>query len=467
MKIPVNWRERLNFYAFIASLLGEGDVYPPTEFAGPLSEKEVVRAWERTAASIIKNRAPQQLGIFIFVPFCRSKCLFCPFFSFPLSSPGQLDAFTESLLYEMRLFKGVFKKVRFNTLWFGGGTPSILEQRHLKKIFSALRMLFPLSPDAQITFECAASGMDKKKLKFLSSLGVNRITLGLQSLNDRVLKASNRLGQDRKTGLALIGDARKAGIRTINIDLMCGLPGDSISSFTGGLKEIAARKPDLIHINPFFPSRETGYMRTGGKYTAGDMERRTREAEEGVRILLDAGYRRADGAFLGFYKGEGVCNQQEIDRVRHASSYLSFGPSAESHAFGRMDYTNACFERKWEKSLRPRYIGCRFDLKEEMRKHIISNLRNAVSRRHFRKLFGCDIREGLKGEMEELARHGLISADRETVRFMIRTRQEQLILAKHFFNTEYLRNMGGKFKKKYDRKKNYFREVAKLIDGSV
>ena len=103
------WRQRVNFYAFVADLLGEGDIYPPTEFARKVSERRVVDAWKGTVRSIRSGTAPSQLGIFVFVPFCRTKCFFCPFFSFPLLSQNQLDIYTGSLIAEMELFKGVFK----------------------------------------------------------------------------------------------------------------------------------------------------------------------------------------------------------------------------------------------------------------------------------------------------------------------------------------------------------------------
>ncbi|MBN1899545.1 MAG: radical SAM protein [Spirochaetes bacterium] len=461
------WRHRLNFYAFIASLLGEGDVYPPTEFAHPVSKDQVVKAWKGTADAINKGQAPKQLGIFIFVPFCRTKCLFCPYFSFALSSGKQLDIYTRSIIDEMNFFQGVFNHTEFNTVWFGGGTPSILEKDHLTRIFSTLYDLFPFTRDLQITFECSCSSTDYYKLKLLHQLGVNRITLGIQSLNDRVLKVNNRLYQNRKESMNLINDARKAGIEIVNIDLMCGLPGDNLRSFLKGLKEIMALEPDMIHINPFFPSDETHFDQIGREYSEKDMKRRSREANLGTEILLKAGYKRADGAFLGFCRREGVCNQQEIDRVKYTSSYLSFGPSAESHAFGQMDYTNAYFGKKWNKPVLPRYIGRELDVKEEMRKHIVSNLRKVIVRKDFKNLFGGDIVDNFKEEIEILNDFNLVHIDQEKIFFKIKTRQEQLILAKHFFKPAYLKGMATKFKVRFNKNKNYFKEITKLIDSSV
>lgn len=461
------WRKKLNFYAFIANLLGEGDIYPPTEFAKPISVSRVVSAWKETAELIRNSKAPKQLGIFIFVPFCKTKCFFCPFFSFPLSSKSQLDIFTESLVKEMEFFKGVFTGLEFNTLWFGGGTPSILDEEHLRKIFNALYKLFSFTKDVQITFECSCSSTDYKKLKFLHSLGVNRVTLGIQSLNDRVLKENNRLFQNKKTSLKLIKDAKRAGIGLVNVDLMCGLPGDNIESFKKGLKEVIALKPELIHINPFFPSSETNFFKKRKKYFQEDILRRTKEAEIGSRFLLEAGYNKAEGAFLGFCKFPGAANQQEIDRIIHSSSFISFGPSAESHAFARLDYTNAYFKNQWDKITLPKYVGIRFNTKEEMRKHVITNLRHTIIRETFRKLFGRDIVQSFPKELNELKKNNLVHIDSEKIFFKIKTRQEQLILAKHFFNHEYLNNIQKKFGVCFKKEKNYFKEISKLIDITV
>jgi len=461
------WREKLNFYAFIANILGEGDIYPPTEFAKPISVSRVVNAWKETTGLIRTGKAPKQLGIFIFVPFCKTKCFFCPFFSFPPSSKLELDVFTDSLLKEMEFFKDVFKGVEFNTLWFGGGTPSILEEEHLKQIFGTLYKLFSFTKDVQITFECSCSTTNYKKLKILYSLGVNRITLGIQSLNNRVLKENNRLFQDKETSLKLIKDAKKAGIEIVNVDLMCGLPGDNINSFKKSLEGVIALKPEMVHINPFFPSAETNFFKRGRNYSQADILRRSKEADLGMQILQGTGYKRVEGAFLGFARVEGVANQQEIDRTRHSSSFISFGPSAESHAFAQLDYTNAYFENQWNKIILPKYVGIRFSIKEEMRKHIVSNLRYIILREGFKRLFGKDIVESFPKEISELKRFNLVHIDEEKVFFKIKTRQEQLILAKHFFNPKYLNGISKKFGVRFNQNKNYFAEITKLIDISV
>ncbi|MDD4907544.1 MAG: radical SAM protein [Candidatus Omnitrophota bacterium] len=461
------WRKRLNFYAYAAGIVGEGDIYIPDEFGVALSAGQVVDAWKNTAQSIRSGQAPRELGIFVFVPFCRSKCVFCPYFSYGLPSGRALDVYTESLLAEMNLFKGVFKGVKFNTLWFGGGTPSILEAGHLSKVFKGLHDLFSFSNDVQVTFECSCSSMDYKKLKLLHELGVNRITLGVQSLNDRVLKINNRLFQDKNSSLKLIKDTRKIGIPVLNVDLMCGLPGDSLSSFIRGLREVISLSPDIIHINPFFPSAETNFYKLGRDYSREDAARRSREADEGTKILLGEGYRRIGGAFLGFSRVKGVENRQELDRISANSSYLSLGPTAHGHAFAQLGYVNAYFEPKWDELVRPRYLGCRFDLQEEMRKHLITNLRYVIYRNKFKKLFGKDILACFPGEIAELNEFGLVHIDQEKVYFKIKTRQEQLILAKHFFNHKYLRGLEKKSGIRFDKNKNYLREIAKLIDISV
>jgi len=461
------WRHRLNFYAFVAHLMGEGDIYPPTDFYRSLSAREVVSAWKKTATAIRKRKAPREIGIFVFVPFCKSKCVFCPFFSFPLASRRQLDVFTESLLREINFFKGVFDGVEFNTLWFGGGTPSILEGEHLKKIFAGLHRIFPFAKDAQITFECSCSSTNYNKLKLLHELGVNRITLGIQSLNDRVLKINNRLFQDKALSLRLIRDTRKIGIPIVNVDLMCGLPGDTLSSFTKGLSEIISLEPDLIHINPFFPSAETNFYRLRREYTKSDMERRSKEAEVGTEMIMAAGYDRVGGAFLGFSRRENVANQQELDRVSVNSSYVSLGPASHGHAFGQLFYSNVDFRKKWDIPVLPKYRGIEMDLKEEMRKHMVTNLRYVIYRDKFKELFGGDIIDAFRKEIGELRKFDLIYIDKEKVRLKIKTRQEQLILAKHFFNPKYLRGIEKAFGVRYNPNRNYFREIAKLIDISV
>jgi oxygen-independent coproporphyrinogen-3 oxidase len=461
------WRERLNFYAFIAALLGEGDIYVPTEFYKPLFISQVVKSWEKAVNSILTGKAPKQLGIFIFVPFCKSKCIFCPFFSLPLSSRSQLDNFTASLLKEMSLFKGIFKGVQFNTVWFGGGTPSILEESHFKKIFEVIFKLFSLSKDCQITVECSPSSLTSGKLKLFKSLGVNRITIGLQSLNKRVLMENNRLFQDIKYSLELLQLAKKIGIGVVNVDLMCGLPGDNFESFKDGLKRIIAMRPDLIQINPFFPSYETNFFKFGGEYSPTDILRRTQEAKTGIGFLEKAGYRKVDGANLGYARIPGVANQQEIDKVEYNSSVLSFGPASHAHAFAQLQYTNQYTGRNWNQKLLPKYLGIKLNLQEEMRRFIIVHLRKPILRAFFRQLFGRDIVESFFKELREIQGFDLFYVDNQKLLFKIRTRQEQLILAKHFFNSNYLYNLQKIRKVRFRKDKNYFSELNKLIDVTI
>lgn len=461
------WRDKLNFYAFVADLMGEGDIYPPTYFYRPLSVSEVVSAWRKTANDIRQKKSPKEIGAFVFVPFCRSKCVFCPFFSFPLHSSRQLDVFTDSLIAEINHFKGVFGGVGFNTLWFGGGTPSMLESKHLKAIFEALHRTFPLTKNAQVTFECSCSSTDYSKLKLLRDVGVNRVTLGIQSLNSKALKVNNRLFQDKNSSLELVRGVRKAGIPVVNVDLMCGLPADTLESFTGGLKEIIELAPDLIHINPFFPSNETSFYRLGREYAKKDMKRRSQEAKVGTDMIISAGYKRVGGAFLGFANKEGVANQQELDRISVNSSYISLGPASHGHAFAHLSYSNVYFKNMWDSLVTPKYMGIEMSLKEEMRKHLVTNLRHVIQRDHFKQLFGADIVGSFSRQIGQLRKHDLVYIDAEKVFFKIKTRQEQLILAKHFFSPRYLRGIEKALGVSYDPGRNYFKDIAKLIDISV
>ena len=464
-----NWREKLNFYAFAVTLLDYGDMYSPDSLSRPLSTRHVVNGWKQTVSLIKAGRAPTQLGMVIFIPFCKVRCFFCPFPSERLLRRSQLDVFTDSLLQEMANFKEVFKGVNFNTLLLVGGTPSILEARHFRKIFKSLHNLFSFSKDAQIAAECSVSSSSYEKFKLLHSLNVQRVTIGVQSLNKRVLKNINRLFQSRSESLQIIRQAKRAGIKTVNVDLMCGLPGDSLDSFRSSLKDILLLRPEMIHINPFILSPDTIFLKKKLIYSKKDILRRFRQAEIGKELLKKAGYQRADGALLGFKRLDvkGAENQQELDRMKHDASYIGFGGMVTSHAFSSLQYTNIGFEKEWSKITLPKYFGRDFDIKEEMRFYIIMNMRRTISRKEFKAIFGRDIASSFNNELQELKNHDLVFIDEERLFFKIKTRQEHVILSKHFYNPKILEGLEKKHRVRFDAGKNYLAEVARSLDITI
>jgi oxygen-independent coproporphyrinogen-3 oxidase len=179
------------------------------------------------------------LGVYISIPFCRSKCTYCNFASgvYPASEHERyVDRLTEDLRrsHAWATQMGVDLPRTVDTVYLGGGTPSLLEPHLIARLFAALRTEFQLTPDAEITVECAPAQIADATLAALAEAGVNRVSLGVQSFIDREAHSSGRL-HNRAAVLNDLQRLRSAGITNLNLDLIAGLAGQTFASWDESL----------------------------------------------------------------------------------------------------------------------------------------------------------------------------------------------------------------------------------------
>jgi len=184
------------------------------------------------------------LGIYISVPFCRSKCTYCNFAS-GVFSAAQMGQYVDRLIADMKAMRafaaehGAEIPEPVDTIYLGGGTPSLLPPEELKRLFFHLRQEFKTLPDAEITVECAPGTLSDAIIQALVTRGVNRVSLGVQSFVDKEAASVARLHTREKT-LADIERLRTAGISNINVDLIAGLPHQTRESWQYSLDEAIA-----------------------------------------------------------------------------------------------------------------------------------------------------------------------------------------------------------------------------------
>lgn len=161
-------------------------------------------------------------GIYIHIPFCRQKCYYCDFYKTVNTSliPSFLTAFEK----EIELRKSYLDNEKINTIYFGGGTPSVLNLNQLEHIFTVLHQTFEINPDAEITFEANPDDLSKNYLAELKRSGVNRLSIGIQSFYDYQLKRMNRR-HNTQQAIECVENAAQAGFENISVDLIYGLPG--------------------------------------------------------------------------------------------------------------------------------------------------------------------------------------------------------------------------------------------------
>lgn len=185
----------------------------------------------------------RELGIYVHIPFCARKCAYCDFLSFPADAMLQRRYF-RSLRQEIASFSltGDYEAV---SVYVGGGTPSLPCPEEITQTLEQIRRVFCVREDAEITIECNPGTLDRERLAVYRRAGFNRLSIGLQSADHTLLKALGRI-HSWETFLEEYENAREAGFENINVDLMYGLPGQSLSSFAGTLSEVAALRPEHV-----------------------------------------------------------------------------------------------------------------------------------------------------------------------------------------------------------------------------
>ena len=193
------------------------------------------------------------LGIYISVPFCRTKCSYCNFAS-DVFSKAVFQKYVDRVCGDIAQSRQTAAEIggclerSVDSIYLGGGTPTVLDPEQLKRIFDAVRAEFSLTPDAEVTVECAPGTLNPQVLETLLFCGVNRVSLGVQSFIDREAAAVGRLHK-RATVLDDIARLRAAGISNINVDLIAGLPHQTAESWTESLRETIAT--DAPHVSVY------------------------------------------------------------------------------------------------------------------------------------------------------------------------------------------------------------------------
>ena len=192
-------------------------------------------------------------GIYIHIPFCKQRCTYCDFYK--EISTEHIESFVHTLIVEMQLRKEYLHGASISTIYFGGGTPSVLNYNQLKAIFDSIFALFHVVDDAEITMEANPDDLSEAYLQLLSSLPFNRLSIGIQSFSDDDLKAINRRHTAQQAKDAVL-QARKHGFENISIDLIYALPGQTLSSWEMQLHEAFAL--DVEHIAAYGLTYEKG-----------------------------------------------------------------------------------------------------------------------------------------------------------------------------------------------------------------
>lgn len=341
------------------------------------------------------------LELYLHIPFCIQKCNYCDFLSAP-SCAGERKIYVESLCQKIRSYKDLAKAYHVVSIFVGGGTPSLLLSKQIEQIFEAVRETFVIDSDAEISLEANPGTVTEEKLQAYRNCGINRLSIGLQSAKDRELKRLGRI-HTYEEFLWTYELARKAGFLNINVDLMSGIPLQTLADWEETLHEVARLKPE--HISAYSLIVEEGtpfYERYGnGKHleelpdeeTERKMYYRTRE------ILESYGYHRyeiSNYARLGYEcrHNLGYWNRTE---------YLGIGTGAAS----------LIREERWNEGEIPEKL----DRKAQMEETMFLGLRTmkGVSKAEFAKTYQQTMESVYGKVLEEMQKKGLLLVGEDQV----------------------------------------------------
>ena len=287
----------------------------------------------------------KNLEIYIHIPFCVKKCAYCDFLSAPASTEAQRQ-YLLALLREIRSFprKEEYEVV---SVFFGGGTPSIWPSDWIEMVLVALHDTFSFVNEPEITIECNPGTADVSKLVAYRSLGINRISFGLQSTDDRELRLLGRI-HSFETFCETYAAARQAGFSNVNIDLMSALPGQTMDLWKNSLEKVAELEPE--HISAYSLTIEEGtpfYQ----KYSTLDGQRMlpTEREDRGMyhftkEFLEEKGYHRYE---ISNYAKEGKESRHNMT-YWNGGSYVGFGLGAASYLSGKRFSNTKDKHEYWE-----------------------------------------------------------------------------------------------------------------------
>lgn len=271
------------------------------------------------------NKRP--FGLYIHVPFCLEKCAYCDFYS-AVCSEQQLNDYTARLIKEIKLW-GDRTDRPIDTVYFGGGTPSLLKHR-LPELLDTVRNSFHLYKDAEITLEMNPAADIEEVLDAAAEAGVNRLSIGVQSGNDGELKNLGRAHSAKEAEKAF-RQARRKGFCNISVDLMLGLPDSDKARLQESLKFICGLEPEHISAYILKIEPETAFYRNRDKLNLPDEDQQAEQYLAVCEYLKNAGYEH--------YEISNFCRDGK--RSRHnlkywmCEEYLGLGPSAHSFLDGR------------------------------------------------------------------------------------------------------------------------------------
>ena len=408
--------------------------YPPDLYAMDLIEdrrdlgpSEISALWERYAAELPSG----QVNLYITTPFCFRHCSYCLFFKDTVRRAADLEEYKDRLVGLGGAFAPLFSRLKFSNLFFGGGTPSLFTAPQLREICEKVIPLFKVARGGSRTFECEPLTATKEKLEIIAAAGFNRVSVGVQSLDRKVLKTLNRDYQEYGMVRDFLSAARGLGFSLVNVDLMIGVSGDTPRAFLAGFERVLKLRPTTIAVYQIVPNQEYLDAYHGGSkedFFAYSLEFRKKVHPELARIARENGFtcpnlakfcmeNKMAGSVVFQDAGVRIRQEYSMNEIGPEDSYLTFGHRGDSYIPGIAFYQTTPLTRDPADNV---FKTTLLDRRRAMEFYCLWKLSsfNDLDRAEFRRLFGRDILAELGPELREFERAGCAKVLKDKVVFV-------------------------------------------------
>lgn len=349
------------------------------------------------------NSAKKELSIYIHIPFCVRKCFYCDFLSAPASEEVRAR-YVERLIREIREESRNYANYRVKTIFIGGGTPSLLEPEQIGGIMNALRANYLLEEGCEISMEVNPGTCLQERADAWKYFGINRISVGLQSLDDRELKALGRI-HNAEDFYQSYEELVKAGFGNINIDLMTAIPGQTMESCSRTIRSVAALEPAPVHISAYSLIIEEGtsFYENTPALPDEDTEREMYKITND--ILHESGYDRYE--ISNYEKSGFACRHNQVYWQR--GNYAGFGIGAAS-LVENVRFCNGRDLKRYLENGPVKENRQELSRQEQMEEFMFLGLRmtKGIKGREFQNLFGRTVDQVYPGIVDKHVKNGLL-----------------------------------------------------------
>ena len=357
-----------------------------------------------------------KLGIYIHIPFCKQKCYYCDFVSFS-KNEDKIEKYIEALKKEIKEESKKIDKEKYiiDTIYIGGGTPSYIDERYISQIVYEIRENYNIEKEIEITIEVNPGTVNEEKLKEYKKNGINRLSIGLQSTNNELLKQIGRI-HTYEEFLNTYNLARKVGFKNINVDLMLGLPNQTLTNIQDSLEKVINLKPEHISFYSLIIEENTQIekMIKQGKLKLPDEEIERNMYWKAKNILEENNYIHYE---ISNFAKEGYESKHNLN-CWNQKEYLGFGVAAHSY-FENKRYCNTNSIEEYCRNIEENNINknrdiCEIQKEEEMKKeYMLLGLRKieGIDVQEFKNKFVENPIYTFHNELEKLVKEELIEID--------------------------------------------------------